>query len=118
MINRLTDTETQMTGMKPKEAIELKEVSLVESNPPKDTLYEDGLYCYLLQPSEEQENQCKRATNRIWPKETYGLSEVVSSPGNRVMYYLAEGLERAFMKEELMLISKDLELPNDFLQKW
>ena len=28
----------------------------------------------------------------------------MSSPGNQVMYYLADRLERAFVKEELMLI--------------
>ena len=37
-----------MTGMKPKDAIKLKEVPLVESYPPDDTLPEDGLYRYLL----------------------------------------------------------------------
>ena len=37
----------QMTGMKPKDAIELKKVPLVESYPPEDTLPEDGLYCIV-----------------------------------------------------------------------
>ena len=107
-----------MTGMKLKEVIELKKVPLVENYSMEDMLPENGLYCYLLQPSKEHDDQCKRATDRIWPKKTYRLSEVVSSPSNRVMYYLADGLERAFMKEELMLIPKDTELPPDFVQKW
>ena len=38
-----------MTGMKPKEVIELKKVPLLESYPKEDTLLEDGLYHYLLQ---------------------------------------------------------------------
>ena len=48
--------------------MDLKEVPLVnqENYPPEDTLPEDGLYCYLLQPSEEHDNQCKRAIDRIW----------------------------------------------------
>ena len=48
-----------MTGMKPKDAIKLKEVSLVarESYPPEEVLPEDGLYRYLLQPSEEHDDQ-------------------------------------------------------------
>ena len=47
--------ETQMTGMKPKDVIGFKEVPLVhrENHPPEDTLLEDGLYHYLLQPGEE-----------------------------------------------------------------
>ena len=45
--------------MKPKDAIKLNEVPLVnrESYPEEDTLPEDGLYHYLLQPSEEHDDQ-------------------------------------------------------------
>ena len=55
-----------MTGMNPKDANELKKVPLAhkESYPPEGTLPEDGLYHYLLQPGEEYDDQCKRATNR------------------------------------------------------
>ena len=59
LVDELKDTETEMIGMKPKDAIELNEVPLVarESYPPEDTLPEDGLYQYLLQPGEEHDNQ-------------------------------------------------------------
>ena len=43
-IDQLKDTEMQMTGMKPKDAIELKEVYLLENCPPEDMLPKDGLY--------------------------------------------------------------------------
>ena len=120
LVDRLNDTETQITGMKPKNAIELKEVPLVnqENYPPEDTLPKDRLYHHLLQPGEERNDQCNRATDRIWCKKIYRLREVASSPSNGVMYYLADGLERAFIKEELMLIPEDMELPPDFVQKW
>ena len=61
----------QMTGMKPKDAVTVKEVPLVnrENFPPDNTL--PRLYCYLLQPGEAHDNQCKRATDRIWSKKTY-----------------------------------------------
>ena len=75
------------------------------------------MYCYLLQPGEEHDDQCKRATDRIWSKKTYRLREIVEDHGNRVMYYL-NGPERAFVKEELMLIPEDTELPPDYVQKW
>ena len=110
--------EMQMTGMKPKEVSELKKVPLVDSCPPEDMLHEDGLYHCLLHPGKEHNDQHKRATDRIWSKKTYRLSKVVSSPGNWVMYYLADGLERALVKEELILIPEDTELPPDFVQKW
>ena len=60
-VDQLKDTETQMTGMKPKDLIRLKEVLLVnqENYPPDDTLPKDGLYHYLLHPGEEHNDQPK-----------------------------------------------------------
>ena len=112
--------ETEMIGIKPKDAIKLNEVPLVnrESYPPGDTLPEDGLCRYLLQPGEEHDDQRCRATDRIWSKASYRFREIVETPGNRVMYYLKDGPERAFVLEELMLIPEDTELPPDYVQEW
>ena len=120
LVDELNDTETDMTGLKPKDAIKLNQVHLVnrENYPPEDALPEDGLYRYLLQPSEEHDDQWCRAMDRIWSKKTYRLREIVEDPGNRVMYYLSDGPERAFVSEELMLIPEDTELPPDYVQKW
>ena len=95
LVDRLNDTETEMIGMKPKDAIKLKEVPLVaqESYPPEEVLPEDGLYHYLLQPREEHDDQRCRGTDRIWSKGTYRLREIAENPGNRVMYYLLDGPE-------------------------
>ena len=84
--------ETEMIGMKPKDAIKFKEVPLVarESYPPEEVLPEDGLYQYLLQPGEEHDDQWCRATDRIWSKASYRLREIAENPGNRVMYYLLD----------------------------
>ena len=59
LVDELNDMETEMIGMKPKDAIKLKEVPLVarESYPREEVLPEDGLYRYLLQPSEEHDDQ-------------------------------------------------------------
>ena len=38
LIDWLNDTKMQMTGMKPKEAIKLKIVPLVENYPPEDNI--------------------------------------------------------------------------------
>ena len=112
--------ETEMIGMKPNDAIVLDEVPLVkrEAYPPEDTLPEDGLCRYLLQPGEEHDDQRRRETDRIWSKGTYRLRETVENLGNRVMYYLRDGPERAFVSEELMLIPEDTELPPDYVQEW
>ena len=98
----------------------MDEVPLVtqESYPPEEVLPEDGLYRYLLQPGEEHDDQRHRATDRIWSKGTYRLREIAENPGNRVIYYLRDGPERAFVSEELMLIPEDTELPPDYVQEW
>ena len=70
------------------------------------------------QPGEEHDDQRRRATDRIWSKKTYRLKEIVEDSGNRVMYYLSDGPERAFESEELMLIPEDTELPPDYIQEW
>ena len=79
LVDKLNNTETEMTGMKPKNAIVLDQVPLVthESYPPEEVLPEDGLYQYLLQPGEEHNDQRCRATDRIWSKGTYRLRKVV-----------------------------------------
>ena len=120
LVDELNDTETEMIEMKPKDAIRLNEVPLVarESYPPEEVLPEDGLYRYLLQPGEEHDDQRHRATDRIWSKGTYRLREIAENPGNRMMYYLLDGPERAFVSEELMLIPEDTELPPDYIQEW
>ena len=120
LVDEINDTETEMTGMKPSAAIKLDEVKLKkqENYPPEELLPEDGLYRYLLQPGEEHGDQKKRATDRIWSKKTYRLRQVISESGNRAMYYLEDGLDRAFVKEELMQIPEDTELPPDYVQNW
>ena len=59
LVDELSDTQTEMIGMKPSDAIKLNEVPLVnrEAYPPEDTLPEDGLYQYLLQSGEEHNDQ-------------------------------------------------------------
>ena len=98
LVDELNNTETEMIRMKPKDAIKLKEVPLVtrESYPLEEVLPEDGLYRYLLQPSEEHDDQRCRATDRIRSKGTYRLREIMENPGNRVMYYLLNGPGRDF----------------------
>ena len=76
--------ETEMIGMKPKDVIKLDEVPLVnrKNYPPEDTLPEDGLYRYLLQPGEEHDDQRCRAMDRIWSKASYRFREIIENPGN------------------------------------
>lgn len=81
----------------------------IEKFPPEEKLPEDGLYCYLLLPGEE---------HRIWSKETYRLSKILEQAGNCAMYYLKDGPDRAFVKEEPMKILEDTQIPPDYVLKW
>ena len=107
-----------MTGTSPKDATKLVEFPLIENYPPEDTLPKIGLCHYMIQLGKEHNDQRKRVTDRIWSKATYRLSEVVSSPGNQVIYYLADRPKRGYIKEELMFILKDTELPPNYVPKW
>ena len=117
LVDKLNNTKTQMIWMSPKNAIEFKEVPLAESYSQRTHCLRTDCIITYYNPVENITTSTKRATDRIWSEKTYRLSEVVSSPGNQVMYYLADGLERAFIKEELMVIPEDTELPPDFVQK-
>ena len=67
LVDELNDTQTEMTGKKPSDAIKLNEVPLVnrENYPPEEKLPEDGLYHYLLQPGKEHDDRWHRAKDRI-----------------------------------------------------
>ena len=118
IVDQLNNRKTVMIKMKPKYAIKLDEVPLHKKYREEKVLPTDALYRYLLQPGEEHKDQRKRATDFTWSKGTYRLNKIVEDPGNRVMYYLQDGPERAFVREELMRISEDTQVPPDSVQKW
>ena len=117
-VNKINNTVLSMIGMKPKDAIKLGTVSLDKTYPEETVLPEDGLYRYLYQPGEQHGDQNKRATDLIWSKNTYRLDRIVQEPGNRVLYYLQDGPNRAFVREELMHISEDTQVPPDWVSEW
>ena len=120
LVDKLNNTETDMIGMKPSDAIKMDQAPLVnrENYSEEETLPKDGSYHYLLQPGEEHDDQRHRAMDRIWSEKTYRLREIVEGPSNRMMCHLKDGPERTFVSEELMLIPEDTELPPDYVQAW
>ena len=78
----------------------------------------DGLYRYLLKPGEEHRDEKSRATDMIWSWNTFRLDRIIENPGQRVIYHLQHGPERAFVKEELMLIPEDTQLPPEWVKDW
>ena len=117
-MNKMNNTVSSMIGMRPKDAIKLDTVPLDKTYPKETVLPEDGLYRYLYQPGEQHGNQKRWATDLILGKNTYRLDQIVQAPGNRVSYYLQDGPDRAFVREELMHVSEDTQVPPDWVREW
>ena len=77
VVNKMNNTESSMTGMKPKFAIKLDTVSLNKTNPKETVLPKDGLHRYIYQLDEQYGDQKRRATDLIWSKNTYRLDQIV-----------------------------------------
>ena len=107
IVNKMNNTVASMIGMKAADAIKLDTIPLDKKYPEETVLPEDGLYRYLYQPGEQDRDQKRQATDFIWSKNMYRLDRIVQEPGNRVLYYLQDGPNRAFVWEELMHISED-----------
>ena len=73
------------------------------------------MYRYLYQPGEQHGDQKRRPTDLIWSKNTYRLDRIVRDPANRVLYYLQDGPDRAFVCEELLDVSEDTQVPPDWV---
>ena len=118
IVNKMNNAVSSMIGMKPNDAIKLDTVPLDKTYPKETVLPEDGLYGYLYQPGEQHGDQRRWATDLIWSKNMYRLDRNVQDPGNRVLYYLQDGPNRAFVSEELMHVSEDIQVPPDWVTKW
>ena len=118
VVEKMNNTVSSMIGMKPKYAIKLDTVPLDKTYPKEIVLPEDRLYRNLYQPGEQHGDQKRRATDLIWSKNTYGLDRIVQDPGNCILYYLQDGPDRAFVREELMHVSEDTQVPPDWVSEW
>ena len=120
-VTRLNSEKTQMLGMTPAKAVRLTSVELqVAPYPEEKVLPVDGLYRYLYQPGELEGGDRRRATDKIWSRNTFRLDRIVENLGQRVLYYLAAEMrpKRAFVHEELMQIPEDTEVPPEWVEEW
>ena len=108
IVTKMNNTVSSMISIKTKDAVKLDTISLDETYPEETVLPKDGLYRYLYQPGEQHGDQKRRATDFIWSKSTYQLDRIVQDPGNRVLYYLQDGLDTVFVREELMHVLRIL----------
>ena len=114
----MNNTASSMIALKPKDVIRLDTVPLEKKYPEDTVLPEDELYRYLCQPGEQHGDQKRQGTDLIWSKNTYRLDRIVQELGNHILYYLQNGPNRAFVREELMHISEDIQVPPDWVNEW
>ena len=111
--------KTQMLGMTPAKAVKLGNVELkVKPYPKEEVAREGGLYRYPYKPGEFEDNNKRRATNMIWSWDTFRIDRIVDPERQCVLYYLADGPQRAFFREELQEVPEDTQVPPDWVKKW
>ena len=124
VISALNGGVTRLTGRRPVDAIRLKSVrqqpsSVVPGRPvgleERKVPSEVGVR-YLYQPG-ELEGGRRRATDPVWSLEVYRIGRSVTKPDEPVLYYLLDGPKRGFVREELLIVPPDTELPPDGVLK-
>ena len=119
IVSKLNNRKLDRVGMAPAKAIKLENVDLkVKPYGEEEAAPTDGLYRYLLEPGEENSDSRRRATDNIWSRKTFRLDRIIKNKGQRVLYYLTDGPERAFVREELMDIPEDTQVPPEWVEKW
>ena len=117
-MKKINNRKSSMIDMKTKDAIKLDTVPLDKTYAEETVLPEDGLNRHLYQPGEQHGDQKRQATDFIWSKNTYRLDQFVQEPGNRVLYYLQDGPDRAFVREKLMHVYGDTQALPEWVSEW
>ena len=117
VISALNKQVTRLTGKKPAEAIKKKTVSAKPSTPylrsvaVNEKKLPSGVSVrYLYQPG-ELEGGCRRATDPIWSLKVYEIGKIMIKPNAPVIYYSFDGPKRWFVREELLVVPPNTDLP-------
>ena len=117
VVAALNNEVTSLTGKKPAEAIKEKAVAAKPRQLTRDLLAKREKKLpslvnvrYLYQPG-ELEGGVKRATDPIWSLKVHSIERSVTKPNEPVLYYLRDGPKRGFVREELLVIPPNTELP-------
>ena len=117
VVKALNNEVTRLTGKKPSVAIKEKAVASKPSTRYSRPVGADEKKLppnvkarYLYQPG-ELEGGTKRATDPVWSLKVFTLEETVDKPGEPVLYYLHDGPKRGFVREELLIVPPNTQLP-------
>ena len=124
VVAALNGEVTRLTGKRPSDAIKAKTVeqkpsSVVPDRPVglKEQKLPSGVsVCYLYQPGKlEGGRHC--VTDPVWSLEVCWLGGSVTKPDDHVLYYLQDSPPRGFVREELLVVPPDTQLPPDGVLK-
>ena len=116
VVNALNNEVTSPFGKKPAVAIKEKEVFSKPSTYNRPVGVDEKKIPplinvrYLYQPG-ELEGGTKRATDPIWYLKVYHVVENKTKPNEPVVYYLSDGPKRGFVREELLVVPPNTQLP-------
>ena len=120
VVRALNGEVTRLTGRRPLDAIKIRSVaqrpsSVVPGRPVglQEQKLPSGVGVrYLYQPG-ELEGGRRRATDPVWSLRVYRLGRSTTKPDQPVLYYLLDGPARSFVREELLPVPADTQLPPD-----
>ena len=117
VVSALNNEPTRLTGKKPSEAIRSSSVPHKHSLPAKRAIgIEEPLIPstarvrYLYAPG-ELEGGRRRATDPVWSLNIYTVRNVIRQAGQPALYHLDDGPMRGFVREELLIVPENTELP-------
>ena len=116
VVSALNNEVTSLIGKKPAVAIKEKEVYSLPTKYKRSVgAAEKKLpplinVRYLYQPG-ELEGGTKRATDPIWSLKVYQVVENKTKPNQPVVHYLSYGPKRGFVREELLVVPPNTQLP-------
>ena len=118
VLKAMNSEPTRLIGKDPSSALSLGQVNVKGSSYKRPVglgevrLPPGVLVRYLYAPGEGEGGERRRATDPIWSLGVYNLSRSVVSSDQPVLYYLSSGApKRGFVREELLVVPIDTELP-------
>jgi hypothetical protein len=122
VVSAINNEKTRLIGKRPAKTIQSKVVVAKHSSDAKRPIglserrVPSGVGVrYLYQPG-ELEGGRRRATDPVWSLRVYRIGRSVTKPNDPVLYYLdvtSDGPARAFVREELLIVPPDTQLPPD-----
>ena len=118
VLKAMNSEPTRLIGKDPSSALALGQVNVKSGEYKRPVgmgevrLPPGVLVRYLYAPGEGEGGERRRATDPIWSLGVYYLSRSVVTSDQPVLYYLSSGApKRGFVREELLVVPNDTELP-------